>query len=144
MWLEQSCLKNLNSDEFLQNKNSNIRLQTVVKTQANYLSIPRLPQDDVRGILDKWLSLKHRKLTDDQKKIVFSAFTKCPIPLFLKLSFDAASSWTSFAPKSSIVLEATVRDSINSLFQRLETMHGYVFVSRALGYITTGRTTFFT
>ena len=114
----------------------------MVKTEANFLSIPRLPQNDVRGILDKWLSLKHRKLTEDQKKIVFATFSKCPIPLFLKLSFDAASSWTSFAPKNTTVLEATVRNSINSLFQRLETMHGYVFVSRALGYITTGETIF--
>ena len=113
--------------------------QTLVKTKDNFLSIPRLPQDDVRGILDKWLTLKHRKLTEEQKKIVFTAFSKCPIPLFLKLSFDTASSWSSFAPKSSTVLESTVRASINSLLQRLETLHGHIFVSRALGYLTAGQ-----
>ena len=110
----------------------------MIKTKENFMPVPRLPQTDVKGIIDKWLSLKHRKLTDEQKNLVFSAFSKCPIPLFLKLSFDEASSWTSFAPKNTTVLESSVRASINRLLQRLETMHGHIFVSRALGYLTTG------
>jgi len=87
-------------------------------------------------IIDKWLALRKRTLTSDQKKLLVDKVLKCPSPLFLKLSFDNACAWTSFAPKSSTVLESTVRKSIDGLFERLEKLHGKIFVSRALGYLT--------
>jgi hypothetical protein len=94
---------------------------------------------DLSEIIDKWLVLKQRQLTPEQKKIVTTMCSKCPLPLYLKLSFDKASVWTSCLTKAVTVLEPTVRQSIDGLFQRLEKLHGQMFVSRALGYLTLGK-----
>ena len=112
--------------------------QAAIKTKENFIDIPKLPDNDVKDIIKKWLELKQRQLSIDQTKVLTDAFKKCPTPLFLKLSFDKASSWTSFAPKDTTVLEDSVRASIDNLFKRMEEYHGHVFVSRALGYITAG------
>ncbi|XP_053395163.1 uncharacterized protein LOC123524131 isoform X2 [Mercenaria mercenaria] len=114
-------------------------LQTTVKTKENFIQVPTMTVSDLSEIIDKWLSLKHRQLTPEQKKIVTTMCSKCPLPLYLKLAFDKASTWTSFVSKNVTVLEPTVRQSIDGLFQRLEKMHGQIFVSRALGYLTLAR-----
>ena len=80
--------------------------------------------------------MKHRRLTYDQKKLLLKMCIKCPLPLYLKLAFDKASTWTSYHPKAVTVLEPTVRQSIDGLFERLEKIHGPMLVSRALGYLT--------
>lgn len=71
--------------------------------------------------------------------IVLKAFEKCPLPLYLKMSLDEACRWNSFSPESETVLENTIRKSIDALFQRLEKSHGYLMMSRSMGYLTTGQ-----
>lgn len=110
--------------------------QSIIRSEDNFVKVPTLSVSDFKDIVEKWLELKHRRLTDDQKKLLLDMCLKCPLPLYLKLSFDKASTWTSFYSKSLTVLEPTVRQSIDGLFERLEKMHGPIFVSRALGYLT--------
>ncbi|XP_060587443.1 NACHT domain- and WD repeat-containing protein 1-like isoform X3 [Ruditapes philippinarum] len=114
-------------------------LQSTVRTKDNFIQVPALTVTDLSEIIDKWLVLKQRQLTPEQKKIVTTMCSKCPLPLYLKLSFDKASVWTSCLTKAVTVLEPTVRQSIDGLFQRLEKLHGQMFVSRALGYLTLAR-----
>lgn len=102
-------------------------------------SIPKLPKSDARGIVDHWLKRKERCLTQKQMDIVLKAFEKCPLPLYLKMSLDEACRWNSFSPESETVLENTIRKSIDALFQRLEKSHGYLMMSRSMGYLTTAR-----
>ncbi|KAL4236659.1 hypothetical protein ACF0H5_005044 [Mactra antiquata] len=111
-------------------------LQAKMKTPDNFIKVPSLTNTDLDSIIDRWLELKDRRLTEDQKKILLHACNKCPLPLFVKLSFDKAVMWTSFVPANSTVLEPSIRKCIDCLFERLEVMHGKIFVSRALGYLT--------
>lgn len=104
----------------------------------NFIAVPKLPDQDVSNIVDHWLAKRKRTLTPSQRQVLSKSFEKCPLPIYLKLSFDEACRWTSYSDKSTTVLQTTVRNSINTLFSRLEVKHGETFVSRALGYLTEG------
>ncbi|XP_055958767.1 NACHT domain- and WD repeat-containing protein 1 [Patella vulgata] len=112
------------------------KLQAMFSTTSCFLPVETLSNDDVEGILHKWLETNQRKLLDSQLKIILDAFHQCPLPLFLKLSFDVACRWKSFTPPSVSTLQTTVRNVINDLFTRVESLHGQLLVSRALGYLT--------
>ena len=103
------------------------------------ISVPKLPSSDASGIVDHWLKSKNRCLTSYQMQTLLKSFESCPLPLFLKLSFDEACRWQSYAEKSVTVLQKTIRDSINTLFKRLEVFYGEKLVSHALGYLTAGK-----
>ncbi|XP_061197445.1 NACHT and WD repeat domain-containing protein 2-like [Saccostrea echinata] len=105
----------------------------------NLFSIPKLPANDASGIVDHWLKSKGRCITKRQRQILLQAFEKCPLPLYLKMSLDEACRWNSFSPDSETVLEKTIRESINALFQRLEKSHGVLMMSRSMGYLTAAR-----
>lgn len=96
-------------------------------------------KDDVQHIITNWLESDSRILTVEQRNMLSSAFNECPLALYLRLSYDTASSWASYHFGDEIRLEKTVRASINELFRRLEVMHGQVLSSRAFGYITAGK-----
>ncbi|XP_071093648.1 NACHT domain- and WD repeat-containing protein 1-like [Haliotis cracherodii] len=106
----------------------------------SFLEVPQLADKDVEGILTKWLNVSHRDLTEQQRQVVLGAFQKCPLPLFLKLSFDEACRWSSFASLSETTLHTSIRGSINALFSRVEGLHGKILVSRALAYLTLSKT----
>ncbi|XP_060067084.1 NACHT and WD repeat domain-containing protein 2-like [Ylistrum balloti] len=113
------------------------KLQQKLKTSSQFVPVPVLEKKDVNNILDSWLKSNKRTLTSDQRKVLTTSFDQCPIPLFLKLSFDEACKWNSFSSIDDTRLQTTVRDSINMLYSRLEVRHGEIFVSHALGYLTT-------
>ena len=102
----------------------------------SYIPVPTLAQKDADDILKCWLKDSRRSLTSQQKTILMTAFQSYPLPLFLKLSFDEAKTWSSFWTSDSTRLEKTVKASIDRLFSQLETKHGPMFVSKALGYLT--------
>lgn len=113
-------------------------LKFLYPDQSNYIAVEKLPEVDVKNIIDSWFKEKHRTLTSYQMDLLTRSFDQCPLPLNLKLSFDEACRWTSFAAQDSTRLQTTIRASINRLFFRLERKHGELFVSKTLGYITAG------
>lgn len=117
--------------------------QTIVADKTNFLSVPVLPDSDVTVIVDKWLLSRQRALTSSQRTKLLASFQRCPLPLFLKLSFDEASLWKSYSPESITVLQTTVRESILHMFTKIETLHGNTLVSRALGYLTISKMNIF-
>nr|KAG5689073.1 hypothetical protein BaRGS_010607 [Batillaria attramentaria] len=106
---------------------------------SNFYDVPRLGHADVSGILEMWLKDAGRRLTPDQMATLLETCKNCPLPLFLKLSFDEACRWRSYWPPEETKLEAGVRESINVMFTRMEGLHGKTFVERALGYLTVSR-----
>ena len=60
--------------------------QKAITSGSNLIEVPLLSNTDVHSILDGWLSVRKRCLTDQQKQLVFKAFEKCPTPLFLKVN----------------------------------------------------------
>ncbi|KAK7505932.1 hypothetical protein BaRGS_00002654 [Batillaria attramentaria] len=107
--------------------------------KSNFCEVVEMETKDVKHLLEEWLKASGRQLQEDQKTRVLDAFKKCPEPLYMKLSFDTASKWRSYWPEKDTVLQETVEKSISQIFDDLEKMHGKLFVSRALGYLTVSR-----
>ena len=105
----------------------------------NFYQVPKLKDQEASDIIDKWLAMKNRCLTETQKDIVLNAFKQCPTPLYLKMIFDEASTWTSFAAPETTTLPCDVQKCIEKLFDKLEKMHGNMLVSKALAYLTLGK-----
>lgn len=103
------------------------------------MSIPALSSDDVSAILTNWLNAEKRTLQEHQLMVLKDAFKQCPLPLFLKISYDETRLWRSYSTLSETCLETTIRKAIDKLFERVELRHGEVLVRRALGYLTAGK-----
>ena len=103
------------------------------------IKVPQLPLSTAKDILSAWLAGSSRKLTEEQMKILMDAFQCCPLPLFLKLAFDETTRWKSYSKPEHTVLETNIKDAINTLFARLERLHGKLLVSHCLGLITASK-----
>ncbi|XP_062607183.1 uncharacterized protein LOC134268973 [Saccostrea cucullata] len=115
------------------------KLKVVVKEDTNFLQLRPFTKEDIHQIINGWLGNDNRTLTPEQRFVLISAFNETPLALFLKLSYDTASTWTSYYSVDQNSLEKTVRASINRLFQRLEVLHGELLTSRAFGYLTAAK-----
>ncbi|XP_077984718.1 NACHT domain- and WD repeat-containing protein 1-like [Glandiceps talaboti] len=115
------------------------RLKSLIADTVNFVEVPKLGIKDTQDILQKWFANQNRMLTENQMEIVVSACQECPLPLFLKISFDEACRWHSYSKPEEYQLKTTVRDAIVDLFERVETNHGELLVSHALGYLTAAK-----
>ena len=103
------------------------------------MSIPALSSDDVSAILTNWLKAEKRTLQEHQLMVLKDAFKQCPLPLFLKISYDETRLWRSYSTLTETCLETTIRKAIDKLFERVEIRHGEALVRHALGYLTAGK-----
>ncbi|XP_033748500.1 NACHT domain- and WD repeat-containing protein 1-like [Pecten maximus] len=115
------------------------KLKAMFKDEEDFWLVPELKATDAEGIIQQWLKSRNRTLTSPQLEILNKSVYHCPLPLFLKLSFENAQGWHSYWDKSETVLQKTIRSSIDNLFTKLETKHGEIFVSRTLGYLTASK-----
>ncbi|OWF44316.1 NACHT domain- and WD repeat-containing protein 1-like [Mizuhopecten yessoensis] len=115
------------------------KLKAMFKDEEDFWLVPELKPIDAEGIIQQWLKSRNRTLTPTQLTLLNASVYHCPLPLFLKLSFDSAHRWNSYMDKRETVLQKTIRSSIDTLFSKLETSHGQIFVSRTLGYLTASR-----
>lgn len=95
--------------------------------------------NDADVILASWLSSSQRTLMPAQKEMVLKAFQECPLPLYLKLSFDEACRWKSYTPTNETTMASDVKNVVNDLFDQVERRHGKILVSHALAYITASK-----
>ena len=107
--------------------------------ELDVLEVPKIPVDTAKQILDSWLKLSRRQLQSKQESIVLEAFKKCPLPLYLKLSFDKACRWKSYTSPDDTMLAPTIKGIIHDLFDRVERIHGKILVSQALAYVTASK-----
>ncbi len=63
-----------------------------------------MKDDDVQGILDKWLEQDKRRLTEQQLACVIESYSDAPLPLYLKLIYDEALRWHSYDPPGELLL----------------------------------------
>ena len=107
--------------------------------QSCFKEVPKFQVNEADLILRSWLSTCHRSLTSAQNEVVLKAFQECPLPLYLKLSFDEACRWKSFTPLDETSLDTSVRNAITSFLEQVERRHGKTLVTRALAYITASK-----
>jgi WD40 repeat protein len=90
-------------------------------------------------LLDLWLRDAGRTLSAAQRTRVLEGFRGCPLPGYLRLSFEEARRWRSSAPSSVSSLAPDVAGQIDGLLERLAKRHGRALVSRCLGYLAAAR-----
>ena len=95
--------------------------------------------NEAADILECWLRSSNRALIPSQKEVVLNAFRECPLPLYLKLSFDQAIRWKSYTPEDEATLASGVKNVINDFLEQVERRHGKILVSHALAYITASK-----
>ncbi|XP_038079386.1 NACHT domain- and WD repeat-containing protein 1-like isoform X1 [Patiria miniata] len=116
------------------------KMRLLLADDSCYLEMQPVPQETGLEILNSWLEVKRRKLTEEQLIKVSEAFSKCPQPLFLKLLFENVLHWKSYTGMSSERrLPTSVREAITDLFEELEHKHGQIVISHALGYISAAK-----
>ncbi|XP_064630208.1 NACHT domain- and WD repeat-containing protein 1-like isoform X2 [Lineus longissimus] len=114
-------------------------LKNRIKEADCFMAVPKLSTSDISSILDGYMKSVNRTLQDPQRSLLQEACMRCPIPLFLKLCVDQALKWSSFSKVNAAVLQGSVKDVINKLFERLEKYHGFLLISHGLGYITASK-----
>lgn len=81
------------------------------------------------------------------------ALDKCTLPLFVKLIYATVARWKSYSRPQETILFSSLQESINVLFHRTESQHGFqrflaskigiflgkLLVSHALSYISAAR-----
>ncbi|XP_046325734.2 uncharacterized protein LOC124110420 isoform X1 [Haliotis rufescens] len=113
------------------------RLTDVVKPNEHKLE--GFSSEDAMSTLKQWLQQEGRSLTNTQLDEVESAFARCSLPLFVRLTLQEALRWKSFSPPAETRLKDTVKEAVRAFFQRIEQNHGHIFTRHALGYITLAR-----
>ena len=113
-------------------------LRKLLPDKSCYVEVPALPESTGKEIIEMYLRLHKRKLTESQLLYVLTIFKGHPTPLFLKLLLDEAKKWNSYSSMGTLMLAQTVKEAIDLLFKNLEKKFGYTLVSHALGYITLG------
>ncbi|XP_069135784.1 NACHT domain- and WD repeat-containing protein 1-like isoform X3 [Argopecten irradians] len=115
------------------------KLKAMFKEQEQFVSVPELTFSEADNIIQQWLRSRNRTLNPSQMSKLNECVHQCPLPLFLNLSFESAIKWHSYWHDSETILQQTVSESIKYLFSKLESKHGQMLVSRALGYLTASR-----
>ncbi|XP_069111532.1 NACHT and WD repeat domain-containing protein 2-like [Argopecten irradians] len=114
-------------------------IRIMIEPEENYVAVLPLGENLSGTILKFWLKNANKAITDAQWDLVNEAFTKCNLPLFVKLVFDQICTWKSYTKPSTTVLQFTIHDSIMKLYERIEIQHGKTLVAHAFGYITAAK-----
>ena len=95
-----------------------------VQNGGKFLEITQLGQTLGMKVISKWLELKKRTMTDQQKEIVLKALEQCSLPLYARIAYDYIRKWRSYDTPSLDLLQVTVKGAINQLFDSMETKFG--------------------
>lgn len=104
------------------------------------LEIGALDPTSGRELLDAWLAESSRTLQEPQRRHILDRFSRCPLPLYLKLATQQAQQWRSWLGVP-FELGTTVEDILDQMLARLERpeCHGEAFVRQSLSYIALGK-----
>ncbi len=114
-------------------------LHSIIHSEENFVQILPLGTSVSLNIIREWLGRGGRTLTTSQFQIVETALEQCSLPLYMRLVIEEVSRWKSYWSPSQTQLASSVKGVINSLFDRLETVHGKMFTSNVLSYITASK-----
>ncbi|XP_064634336.1 uncharacterized protein LOC135492092 isoform X2 [Lineus longissimus] len=114
-------------------------LKSAFPKEANFVEVPQMREGDAAVLLEHWLKTANRGLTNEQFDIIIDAFKKCPLPLYLKISYEEALLWPSYMALEKVKLSETIKKAVSVMFARLESTHGQPLVRRALGYLTAAK-----
>ncbi len=101
--------------------------------EDNVIALGPMSAEDGSALLDKWLAEAGRMLRPSQRAEVLGRFRCCGSPLFLRLAFQEARSWTH--AQVDVHIGEDVPSLIGTLYDRLAAEHGRELVKHALGFL---------
>jgi WD40 repeat protein len=104
---------------------------------AQIVTLGKMGGPEGEELLGRWLAAEGRDLRPEQRAAVLSSFAAEGNPLHLRLVFEEARLWRSFAPM--VTPPPTIPAVLSRLFDDLSASHGPDLVGRALGSIGAGR-----
>ncbi|KAL8575770.1 hypothetical protein ACOMHN_004957 [Nucella lapillus] len=113
-------------------------LKQLLPDSKCFCAVPLLPQATGQQIVEKYLKLRKRKITEEQLSVVLKAFSASPSPLYLKLLMDDAVKYQSSFTPDPASIPGSIRLAINVLYNELEMKFGHRLVQSALGLLTVG------
>lgn len=105
----------------------------------NFVEIHPLGTQVSVNLIKEWLQSYNIDLTTEQFSIVNTALSTCSLPLYTKLVFEEVRRWRSYFSLDQTTLQTTIETIICSLFDRVESTHGHLFVKYTLSYLTASR-----
>jgi tetratricopeptide (TPR) repeat protein len=107
------------------------------------LTIDSVSTDAAERLLDNLLG-PNKRLTNDQREKVMTAYARCPRPLYLKIAASEAATWRSFYTDVALAGgdgDAGLAAIIGQLFDRLCAPQSHVsgLAERALSYLVADR-----
>jgi WD40 repeat protein len=108
---------------------------------SNLVKLEPMPVEEGNTLLERWLEEAGRRLQGDQRAEVLGKFVANGLPLYLRLAFEEARFWESYAGGEKTKLSDDTEGIIRDLLTRLssETNHGQALVSHSIGYIAATR-----
>src|SRR5262249_28087938 len=119
-----------------------VNLRTWISAEQ-VLHLDPLTRGQGAEIIRSWLAAESRTLTPNQEAAVLDGFTQAlgghGTPLYLRLAFERARAWPSFAPP--LTQPASVPALIGEYLSWLEQpgLHGSQLVAHALGLLAAAR-----
>nr|XP_006819758.1 PREDICTED: leucine-rich repeat and WD repeat-containing protein KIAA1239-like [Saccoglossus kowalevskii] len=114
-------------------------LQDYLTDSSCFIGIPRLTEGEISELTRRLLVASNRTLKAQQWSILLTACGRSPYPLFATLATHQSSKWKSYTKFQEAWLGFTVKELVQSVFEKLEDTFGKCLVSHVLGYITVSR-----
>ncbi|QSZ42181.1 DUF4062 domain-containing protein [Sulfurimonas aquatica] len=116
----------------------------ILKTKVskkNIYKVEKLNVVETRAIVDEWLKINKKKLTQKQMEHLLALFEKNALPLYLKIIFDQALSWKSYDNDYKTLNDETLVEAIRTYFKELEVKHHHskMLVEHTLGYLSASK-----
>ncbi|MEI7635614.1 MAG: DUF4062 domain-containing protein, partial [bacterium] len=102
------------------------------------LTLAGMSLEEGKELLGLWLNNSQRRLQPNQYEVLLNAFRDSGgLPLYLKLAYEKARQWTSYAILEK--LPTTTHEIIDILFKHLEHSHGCELTSSVIGLLAASR-----
>ena len=115
-------------------------LQALSDGGQNILHLDKFGVDTADSVLQHWLTLSKKRLTNYQMRVLQNVFSVCSVPLFCKLAFFESIKWRSYYEKDQTFLKNNIESSIEHMFEKVETKFNPVLVKHAFSYISASKT----
>lgn len=83
-------------------------LKSRITYPESHLEISDFDPRVAKSTFHSWLKKENRTITSAQESLLLSAFSKSPIPLYLRIATDLALHWNSYTSLYEIFLGDTV------------------------------------
>ena len=112
------------------------KLQTLIEGDEHFVEVLPLVPAECFGILQEMLETTGKCLSPEQQQIAQKAFQSCGLPLYVKLIYRDVKDWKSYSAIKPNSIPRSVKEYINSMFNKLEQSFGKVLVSHSMAYLT--------